>query len=326
MNGQFVISLDFEKYWGIFDSKGLDDYRENLDNVDVIVDRLLDLSNQYDIKLTFATVGFLFNKNKEDFVANTPSLTPTYSNKKFSPYSRYNELGDIENDTKYHIAHNSILKIKNDTNHEIGTHTYCHYYCMENGQTKEQFEADLKMAIKVAKDSDIDIKSIVFPRNQTNEKYFNICKEYGILSYRGNENFFIYKHRPEIDNKKIIFRALRLLDAYINISGHHIYNLNELKTDSLINIPSSYFLRSYIKKLSFLEALKLKRVKKTMTIAAKKKELYHLWFHPHNFGVNLEENFNNLENIFKKYAELNEQYNFESITMTGLAKKLLVAN
>lgn len=326
MKGQFVISLDFEKYWGMFDHMPIDVYRENIDNVDIIVDKLLKLSNQYGVKLTFATVGLLFNKDKESFSKNTPKATPTYTNKSYSPYNTFNELGDSENISKYYSAHNSILKIKKDANHEIGTHTYCHYYCVEEGQTKNQFEADLKMAIKVAKDLDIDIKSIVFPRNQSNKEYFEICEKNGILSYRGNENYFIYKHRPQSKNKSTLLRVLRLLDAYINISGHHKYNLDELKTSNLINIPSSYFLRSYMNKLSFLEPLKLRRVYKTMTLAAKKNELYHLWFHPHNFANKTDENFKNLESIFKKYAQLNKQYDFESTTMTGLANKLKVAN
>ena len=60
-----------------------------------------------------------------------------------------------------------------------------------------------------------------------------------------------------------------------------------------------------------------------MQYAAKNNEMYHLWWHPHNFGTNMEENFIALEEIFKTYSNLNKDHGFESNTMSGLAEKLL---
>ena len=324
MNGQFVISLDFEKIWGVFDSKPNGDYIENINNVDEIIDRLLTLSDKYRIRLTFSTVGFLFNKDKESFKKNIPKDIPSYTNKLHNPYAIIDKIGLNETEDKIHYAYNSLLKIKKNGNHEIGTHTYCHYYCLEEGQTIKQFEADLKMAKKVAKDIDIDLKSIVFPRNQVRADYLKICEKYGILAYRGIENHAIYQPKSKINSKNPIHRALRLSDAYINITGTHTYNLNDLKTSGIVDLPSSSFLRPYNKKFGILEPLKVQRVKKGMIQAAKKGELFHMWFHPHNFGKNIEENFKNLENIYKMYSKLNSQYNFESSTMSQLARSMLI--
>ena len=58
-----------------------------------------------------------------------------------------------------------------------------------------------------------------------------------------------------------------------------------------------------------------------MTRAAKHNEVYHLWWHPHNFANNIDQNFENLETIFKHYQELNKSYNFKSCTMSNLAKE-----
>ncbi|WP_241492519.1 hypothetical protein [Lacinutrix himadriensis] len=55
-----------------------------------------------------------------------------------------------------------------------------------------------------------------------------------------------------------------------------------------------------------------------MTHAAKHKKNYHLWWHPHNFGQNTEENFKALETLFIHYSTLNNTYNFSSKTMTDL--------
>jgi len=59
-----------------------------------------------------------------------------------------------------------------------------------------------------------------------------------------------------------------------------------------------------------------------MRHAAKHNEMFHLWFHPHNFGANTDKNFSNLEKIFQQYQSLNLKYSFESETMTSLNKKV----
>lgn len=321
-SGQFVISLDFEKYWGVFDSQTGENYSKNLNSVDAVIERLLTICDTYKIKLTFATVGFLFNKTKQEFTLNTPNALPSYTNAKHNPYLKFEKIGTNEQSDKIHYANGMLKKILENGNHEISTHTYSHYYCLEEGQTITQFEADIKMAIKVGADLGVDIKSIVFPRNQVNQDYFKICHNNGVLSYRGCEKHFIYKPNNYLNSKKKTLRILRLLDAYINITGKHTYEFSSLKSNVLINIPSSSFLRPYYKRLSLLEPLKINRIVRGMKKAAKKNQLYHIWWHPHNFGDNINKNFNNLEKIFKAYHKLNEDYNFQSITMTELALKL----
>ena len=38
----------------------------------------------------------------------------------------------------------------------------------------------------------------------------------------------------------------------------------------------------------FFKKLKMKRIKAQMTYAAKNDKLFHLWWHPHNFGNDIE--------------------------------------
>ncbi|MDX1277185.1 polysaccharide deacetylase family protein [Oceanihabitans sediminis] len=317
--GHLVISLDFELYWGVFDVRSLEDYKSNIEKVSEIIPRLLKLSDRYNIKLTFATVGFLLAKNKEELIAYSPNSKPSYSKKNFSSYRLIEHIGNNEKEDPYHYATSLVSLIKQNPNHEIGSHTFSHYYCNEVGQTPEQFEADLLANIAIAKQQHgLSIKSIAFPRNQINDDCLKICYKHGLTSYRGIEKHWMYDtHNTEkLENLK--HRVYRLLDAYMNISGH---NTNDLQTHhGLVNIASSRFLRSYSKKLSFLEATKILRIKKGMTHAAKKKQVYHLWWHPHNFGENTEENFKSLEEIFLHYSMLSHTYNFTSKTMTNLAE------
>lgn len=60
-----------------------------------------------------------------------------------------------------------------------------------------------------------------------------------------------------------------------------------------------------------------------MSFAAKKGLVYHLWWHPHNFGINQSENFSFLENILKHYKKLNTEFDFESVSMQQLANEII---
>ena len=68
--------------------------------------------------------------------------------------------------------------------------------------------------------------------------------------------------------------------------------------------------------LRFLEPLRLRRIKKEMLHAAKHHELYHLWWHPHNFGANIEQNFMFLEEVLKSYKRCHDDYGMQAMTMS----------
>jgi peptidoglycan/xylan/chitin deacetylase (PgdA/CDA1 family) len=321
--GKFVISLDFELLWGVRDKKTIEQYGENIRNVHQVIPKLLALFQKYEVKATFSTVGFLFFENKAELNQAIPSTLPDYENKNLSPYNGHFDLvGNSYEEDQYHFAPQLIKQIKIYPEQEIGTHTFSHYYCLEKGQTTEAFKADLQAAIKVATKNGTELKSLVFPRNQFNESYLKVCKALGIICYRGNETSWLYKAKDS--TKETLFRrALRLLDTYINLSGHNCHTDEYMKEDIIANIPASRFLRPLSKKLSFLDGLRLKRIKNAMTHAAKNNLCFHLWWHPHNFGQNQNENFLFLEKILKHHQILSEKYNFKSYTMTSLAKALL---
>lgn len=321
--GKFVISLDFELMWGVRDKTTLEQYGENIVGVHKVIPRLLEVFDVFGINATFSTVGFLFFRNKIELLKNVPTVKPEYNDKNLSPYNGYfNNVGDSHFKDWYHYAPQLIELIQKYPQHEIGTHTFSHYYCLEEGQTINAFREDLKCAIKVAEEKGIKITSLVFPRNQHNNSYLNICKDLGIICYRGNENSWLYKAKND-EQETLFRRAFRILDSYFNLSGHNCYSDKFMSSTCPINIPSSRFLRPYTAKLNFLNYFKLQRIKSGMLYAAKNNLTYHLWWHPHNFGINQSENFLFLEKILLHFTELETKYNFRSLTMTNLAKKIL---
>jgi len=323
-NGGFVISLDFELFWGVKDTAN-EAYKQNILGVHNVLPKILELFDAYNVNATVATVGFIFFQNKEELLLNLPSLKPTYINTKCSPYEDnfIENIKDENNDMFFALSLIDLLKKQN--NIEIGTHTFCHYYCWEKGQTIEQFEADIQAAVETAKQNGIYIKSIVFPKNNINKEYLSVLLKYGITSYRGNPNSFFENTTNTFS--RIKNRILRLLDTYIDVGGSNLIAYSDIFCNkSLINIPASRFLRPYNAKLSIFDGLKLNRIKKEMTKAAKENKIYHLWWHPHNFGINMEKNLSMLENILKHYKYLNEKYKFNSYTMNQLSELVLKSN
>jgi len=317
--GKFVISLDFELMWGVRDKKTVKDYGANIIGVHKVIPRLLEIFRKHKIKATFSTIGLLFFKNKEELLTGIPNIQPLYKDQNLSPYNgHFESMGsDCDND-KYHYAPHLIREIQKYHEQEIGTHTFSHYYCLEQGQTLQAFKADIESAISIANKQNISLTSLVFPRNQFNDDYLKVCLDLGIFCYRGNEHSWLYRAKNGND-ETILRRAFRLIDAYFNLSGHNCYSDEYLRSKMPIDIPSSRFLRPYSKKLKILEGLRLSRIKSGMTYAAKNKLTYHLWWHPHNFGVNQDENFAFLEKILSHFELLHRKYNFQSHTMTDLA-------
>lgn len=323
MKGKLVISLDFELLWGMRDKKTIDSYGKNILGGRIAVSKMLDVFTEFNVAATFATVGFLFAKNKKELLTYFPESKPKYEDQNLSAYHNHIHeiLGDNEVEDKYHYALSIIDEIKNYPKQEIGSHTFCHYYCLENGQDNIDFKEDMNSAITIAKDNNVKLESLVFPRNQYNEEYLEVCKELGITSYRGNEKVWFNKAESG-QNETILKRAFRLLDSYVNISGHHTYSILDIEHSIPFNIPSSRFLRPYTPKFKFFETLKLNRILKSMTYAAKNNEIYHLWWHPHNFGSYQENNFNFLKKILNHYQMLNLKYGFSSATMKDIVSEI----
>ena len=320
--GKFVISLDFELQWGVFDKETLESYKENILGAREALPKTLELFDKYDVVATFATVGFLFAVDKAMLTKYVPKDTPNYTDTKLSPYTtQIAQMKDSENEDPLHYAASLVKLIQKYPKQELATHTFSHYYCLEEGQTITDFRNDTQAAIDIAKVYDCELKSLVFPKNQFNESYLQVCKELGISSYRGNEKSWIYSAKSEED-QTLKKRASRLLDTYINLSGHNCATMEEIGATYPYNIPSSRFLRPYNPKLASVENLRLKRIKKSMTHAAKTGTVFHLWWHPHNFGVNQKENFQALTEVLEHYKRLRASYNFESITMKGIAEEI----
>ncbi len=319
----FVISLDFELYWGMFDKVTLKQYGANIAGVHTAIPEMLALFEQNGIHATWATVGMLMHDSRSSLLSALPAeeAQPVYENMTASSYNhiRKGALGENSTDDAYHYGSHLVEKIISTPHQELGSHTFSHYYCIDGSKNGEAiFAADCEAFKRASLRFNRPVTSIVFPRNQTTSEALKVCKEAGFTAYRGTPEHFLYTGKKEKAQTNIFLRALRLLDAYFNMSGHHTYTIQSAntKTDSpLANIPASAFFRPYSSRLAVLEPLRIKRIKDSMTYAAKHNEVYHLWWHPHNFGINRKENIENLLEVIQHYNQLQQTYGMQSATM-----------
>jgi peptidoglycan/xylan/chitin deacetylase (PgdA/CDA1 family) len=317
--GLFVISLDFELHWGMFDKLSVRAYRNNLLGERRVVPALLKLFAQYGIHATWATVGLLFFESKSELLRSLPQKQPHYARRELSAYGYLPEIGESERDDPFHYAPSLIRQVAAAKNQEIGTHTFSHYYCLERGQDEESFRADLDAALRVARDKyGIDIRSIVFPRNQVERNRLLVCRDLGVRAYRDNPTSWLYAARSSED-ETTARRGVRLLDAYLPISGTNAHEWVKPAGDLPCNVPASRFLRPYWPKLRALEPLRIRRIVDDLTRAAERKQLYHLWWHPHDFGAHPKENLAFLNRILERFAVLRRRHGMESVGMLEAA-------
>jgi len=318
--GALVVSLDFELRWGDLEKFGEQGYRKNLLGVRQAVPRLLEKFSEYGIHVTWATVGFLFFSGRDELMAHLPEVLPAYVQEGLSPYPCIADTGNSEDEDPLHYAPSLIERIARTPGQEIATHTFSHYYCLEDGQTAAAFRADLQAAKRIAAKRGIELRSLVFPRNQFNEEYLSICAEEGIIAYRGNQQSWMYK-ASTTNGEPRYKRLARLVDVYCDLSGHNGHEMDVLGERLPFNIPASRLLRPVSSSPMVLEPLRLRRIKREMCYAAQKGLLYHLWWHPHNFGIDLDANVGFLQHILAYYRILEERYGMESLTMVELAER-----
>ena len=317
--GVFTISLDFELYWGVRDRRTIEDYGANLRGVRNAIRRMLELFTEYDVHATWATVGFLFCRDLAELRQYAPAVRPRYTDSRLSPYT-YIEAA-MELDPVYHFAPEMIELLRATPGQEIATHTFSHYYCLEAGQDVAAFRADLQAAVSVARARGITLRTIVFPRNQWSSDYVQVLDEFGITAFRVNEDSPYYPTASE-DGQSRFRRAVRLVDAYVNVTGHHTYTLDRCGSRPPFAVPSSRFLRPFSPAAAALEPLRLRRISRAMTDAAVQGRVYHLWWHPHNFGVHTDENIAFLSQVLAQFAAVRARYGMQSLNMGEVAALL----
>ena len=318
--GVFTISLDFELHWGVFDKRNREErepvYRNTLD----LIPQLLDAFAQYQVGVTWASVGSLFCANEEEWRSVLPGVLPQYEQQKYSPYYFADTNGIGQNKSWAHFAPAMVKRIASYEGQELATHTFSHYYCLEKGQTPVAFRADLEVVQTMAERlTGKRLTSLVFPRNQYNQEYLAICGEAGITAIRSNPDTWFWTGIGN-DNTSLMRRLFRTGDVFFPTGKRMSYPLASLpmKPGEPLAIPASRLLRQFDARFPMLNRRRIERIKAEMTAAAKIGECYHLWWHPENFGYHPRECMRELTEILEHYQTLQLEMGMLSATMGQL--------
>ncbi len=316
-SGTFTISLDFELLWGIFDKVGTRYKPEYFSNTRKIIPTMLEMFAKSEVQVTWATVGMLFAENEEEWRAYSPDYLPSFRERKYSAYEWIKENGIRP---EVHFAPELIQNIIDTPGQELGSHSYAHYYTLMRGQSPEQFGQDLKATQKISMDKfGVRLESLVFPRNHINELYLGICLEEGYKYVRGNPTNWYWQETQHENLTKKFFRSA---DCFFSVGARTSYHLDEVQKfeDEPLIIPASRILRPIIKGNPLMNSKRLSRILSEMEYAGRNGEVYHLWWHPHNFGKDPEASLKELDQILGLYQQLKETYGMQSLHMKGVGE------
>lgn len=289
--GVVVLSADFEMAWAFRFSKKQHENAEKLGiqerkNVPI----LLSLFEQYNIPVTWATVGHLLlercNRSK-DSLAHPDMMRPSYYENKnwsFSEGDWYDAdpCSDYQKAPAWYASDLIDMIIKSPVKHEIACHTFSHIDCSNEFCPGELFKAELKECIKAAEAKKIKLVSMVFPGGTLGN--FSILKELGFSCYR-------------------------------KIMRYHI-DVPAIDQNGLVQIPSSYALyRSYP---GWTSKRYIRMATSFLKIAAKNKMVAQFWFHPSldPWYIN-----NVLPTILDTIRVMVDDGNMEVLTMGQLAAR-----
>lgn len=317
--GYFVISLDFELLWGLagWTVEEIKRYQPRAEGAVSALRHIVALLSKYGIKCSIAYVGAMDYHSVEELLRDSDGIRPNYAHPQFSSYESL--LPTIERDfpARLFFCPEVLEWLRGCDNVELCSHTFSHYYCLEAGQSPLEFEADVRRATEDAKRKRRSFRTVIFPRNQVSPEYLKICGRYGLTHYRGNFENFLYRSETT-PSRFDVRRVFRLLDTYVNLSGCNTYASETVDGGVLRNVRGSRFLRPYTPALSWLEPLKVRRITKSMEHAARRGEIYHLWWHPHNFGLHTDESLRQLDEICRYFLTLRERYQMESAFLSEL--------
>jgi len=310
MKGQFTISLDTEIAWGKIDSGIKEQYYPLFENAKIVIERLVELFDKYQIPATWGVVGRLvesdpFVSKLENFYEKqTDELlyNDDKRNKPANSYLRYPELLDLLTNAK--------------VEHDIGSHSYAHIVFNNirtiKGCKKETATEDFIAAQKVFSNNGLSPKSFIYPLNAIG--HTELLRENGFTCYRG-DTISSFANYPAVLKK-----LLRQLELFFPICPETVET--SIEANNLVCLPSSMhfkILHFGIKKYIPFSVIERKAVK-GLNKAVDTQKCFHLWFHPFDFGWETQKHFDAFEKTLAHAATLREKGKLDIKTMAQIAE------
>lgn len=198
--GGVIFTGDFELAWAIAHSKLKADPEAVAGRERENMPKILSLLDQYQIPITWATVGHLLlqscKKGDHDWMKRLPHLDDHFQHLSgdwfdVDPYSSWDKA-------KSWYAPDIVQSILDSSvRHEIGCHTFSHVDCRDEFCPAAVLDDELTACEQAAKPWGIEFKSLAFPAGTAGN--FAVLKKHGIKIYRRRVSVFelAYPFRDE---------------------------------------------------------------------------------------------------------------------------------
>lgn len=311
MKGQFTISLDTEIAWGKIESNRREQFYPLFENTKDVIERLIDLFDQYEIPATWGIVGRLVEKEKP-FISKLENF---YPNQTDALLYNDNKRNKSDNSYLYYPKLLDLLK-QAKVEHDIGSHSYSHIVFNNvrtiKGVEKEVAQKDFIAGQKLFSNNGLTPKSFIYPLNAVG--HTELLKESGFTCYRG-DTISSFSNYPSF-----LRRLLRQLELFFPICPETIDT--SIQPNKLVCIPGSMHFKIIhlgIKKhipFSVLERKAIKGLNKAVTT----QKCFHLWFHPFDFGWKTQKHFDAFEKTLEHAATLRQKGKLDIKTMAQMAE------
>lgn len=306
--GYFVLSLDTELAWGIYDhfAPGLlspDGSRERR-----AIDRLLEILDEFNVVATWGVVGHLFYSKCERC-----SVCPVLDwQGKFGSFEAvYGTASPL-----WYGADVIQGLLSKGSRHEIAFHGYTHRVFDERTMTADEAIVEVVEWQRAAVATKIIPTTVVFPRNRVG--HLQVFKECGFTCYRADELLPGSYYTVPFFGK-----ALNALDLILQVRRPEVYELPAAH-DGLVGLPASRSLlrkpRRFDQWLHWmnLEEAHLKSIVRGVERAASQRRVLHIFSHPCEFQS--EGDFQKLRRVLQAVAAQVAAQRLESISMRDLAR------
>ena len=275
--GIITVSIDFELAWGTADRPYAGKFRGLCETERrEVVDRLLGLLQEYEISATWGVVGHLFlNQHAQPARPGGGRKTPA----------------DL------YYAPDLVDRIRGcRVRQEIGSHTFCHREMDESKCPRSVAESEIGECVRQAADWGIDMKSFIFPRNLVG--HLDVLKRHGFTSYRGPEPHWYAGKR----------RAIRRLGHLVEIfAARTPPAVMPREEGGIWNIPGSMLYTPSHGARRYLPVwMRVLRAQRGLDNAVRRREIFHLWFHPTDLAGRPDAMINGLRRIFDHAARLRD--------------------
>lgn len=298
----FILSLDCEGKWGMADMLQPYHHRD-LTSANLLgaYRQLLDMLARHDLQATFAFVmAFALTEAERARF----SVLDAGGNAADTWLRHYWDSLDAGQDDGWHLPE-ALDMVRDAGGHEIASHGFCHRPLGEQSIDAAGAARELGLAAEAAKFKEIELKTLVFPRNEVG--HLAVVRAAGYLGYRS---------RLERRGGK----AAALLEEFVTWRRPQAALNGE---EGLVAIPAGHFFNwRFGARRLVPPAVTVARWRSMLEAAARDGGVVHLWLHPHNL-ITAPATARVLDSVLAEVARLRDQGRIEVQTQSGFCDRAL---